>query len=110
MMNLSGLLKNGTELRLWCPSRVEWISERKEAILLNPVFLSKQVSRLTWFTRKDVPRKNDVPTASLSVPVKGNHEAVPSPPGQLEIMDGPENTCKNHSGKKPSGRGAEPFP
>ncbi|XP_034276457.1 sodium/myo-inositol cotransporter 2 isoform X2 [Pantherophis guttatus] len=59
----------------------------------------EMISRLTWYTRKDVPRKNDVPVASLSIPVKGIHEAGgPSPAGQLEITDDPEHTCKNGSG------------
>ncbi|XP_013929873.1 PREDICTED: sodium/myo-inositol cotransporter 2-like [Thamnophis sirtalis] len=58
----------------------------------------EMISRLTWFTRKDVPRKTDVPIPSLSIPVKGIHEAGPSPAGQLEITDGPENTFQNHSG------------
>ncbi|KAM6424187.1 sodium/myo-inositol cotransporter 2 isoform 1-T2 [Liasis olivaceus] len=61
----------------------------------------EMVSRLTWFTRKDVPRKSDAPLASscpLSIPVKGIPEVGPSPLGQLEITDGPENACKNSPG------------
>ncbi|XP_054848712.1 sodium/myo-inositol cotransporter 2 isoform X5 [Eublepharis macularius] len=68
----------------------------------------EMVSRLTWFTRKDVPAEKD-PTASQSPSPKsssGIHEACPPLTMQLSLSDGPENICHGKTstldGKKAS--------
>ncbi|XP_048351540.1 sodium/myo-inositol cotransporter 2 isoform X1 [Sphaerodactylus townsendi] len=51
----------------------------------------EMVSRLTWFTRKDVSGVKD--PAGTSLPNSGIHEVSPPLAVQLSISDGPENVC-----------------
>ncbi|XP_042293915.1 sodium/myo-inositol cotransporter 2 isoform X1 [Sceloporus undulatus] len=54
----------------------------------------ERISRLTWFTRKDVPVKKDfsiVSSSPCALPVDGIQVPPLAPPVQFEISDGPEN-------------------
>ncbi|XP_062820748.1 sodium/myo-inositol cotransporter 2 [Anolis carolinensis] len=63
----------------------------------------ERISRLTWFTRKDLPRKKDVPVPSVG-PTEGiqTTHLPPLPPVQFEVTDSPEKNgnkspCKGSS-------------